>query len=211
MRRLLAMLSMLVLGACSHQPTFTYDVRPDAPVATFHTAAFDPRALAWLIEGQRPVQAESLKQQVRAGLEARGYRWVEPEAAELWVDVVALRPDKGGGSPGSGRSEHEGRGGGHSGGGMRGGKGAGRDHGGSGSEGKGFMQGGTVFPDLDPRQDLTITVQLLAKEHTQILWTGTLFRPGQKKSNPDGSNGHLPDLVEQLLGPVPPSRAKASQ
>jgi hypothetical protein len=132
MRRLLPAISLLALLACSGKPEFTYDVRPGAQVEALRTIAFDPREVAWVSEGQRPARAESLKRLVQETLEAQGFRLVAPEAADMWVDVIAMKPDKGGGSRGTGKtgaSAHGGGrwGGGKSGGGMRGGQGAERD------------------------------------------------------------------------------------
>lgn len=202
MRRLVAVVSILASGACSRQPSFTYEATPGTQVSAFRTAAFDPRDLAWLVEGQRPVRAEALKPQVRACLEAQGYQWVEPSEADLWVDVVALRPVKGEEGRGMAPSGHEGRGRGRS-GGRRGNNGRDPDRGSTAQAG-----GSPASLDFAADQALTITVQLLARDPLQPLWTGSVYRPGQKKPAATGSAVTLPQLVQQLMSPVPASQAK---
>jgi|GEM_PF-2054152 len=208
MRRLLSVPALLALLACSGKPQFTAELRPGQNLDAIRTMAFDPRQVAWVTEGQRPVQAESLKRLVQEALEARGWRLVEPEAADVWVDVIATRPNRGGEFRGSGNEGTGGHGGGRSGGGMRGGQGMGHDRGAGAhaapSVGEGApSQRGMAFEGFDPGGELTFTVQLLTRENIQTVWTGSVHLPPQKKGEMPDRRASMRDVVHQLLEPLP--------
>ena len=211
MRRVFPAISLLALLACSGKPEFTYDVRPGAQVEALWTIAFDPREVAWVSEGQRPVRAESLKRLVQETLEARGFRLVAPEAADMWVDVIAMKPDKGEGSRGAGKPGAGGHGGGRSGGGksgggMRGGQGAERDRTTHLATEAAPSQRVMAFEGFDPGGELTFTVQILARENVQTLWIGSVHLPPQKKDKQLDHEAVMRAVVHQLMQPLPRNR-----
>jgi len=213
MRRLLPPLALLMFLACSAKPEFVYDARPGAALESFQTIAFDPRKMAWVMEGQRPVRSESMQRLVQDALEARGYRLVEPEAADIWVDFVAMAPARQSAPRGAGRGEGgrgghgEGGRGGRGGGGMPGG-GMGPS-GGMGPEGPGGAEAsqGPMGPmraeGFDPGGELTLRVQLLGRANTQTLWTGSVHLPAQKRGERPEHRSSLREVVSQLLEPLP--------
>jgi hypothetical protein len=142
----LMLLGMLALG-CAKGPSFSYDMPPDAALGRYRTVALDPRrdVLAPAL-GKRPVDPRAFQGLVKAALEAKGYRVVPPDAAELWVEVFVLAPE-----PGEGRAA--GAGAGRKGGrGKRGGQGGGAwPCGGSAAGVPGrFRRGGTGGAQGDP-------------------------------------------------------------
>lgn len=210
MRRFLPPLALLTLLACSAKPEFTFEAHPGAALESFQTIAFDPRKMAWVMEGRRPVRSESMQRLVQEALEARGYRLVEPEAADIWVDFVAMAPARsntpGGGRPSGGRMG--------AGGGM--GPGGGRDRStGMGPSGEGGeasprpSRGPMGLEGFDPSGELTLRVQLLARANTQTLWTGSVHLPAQQRGERPDPRGSLREVVSQLLEPLPHIRGAA--
>ena len=225
MRSFLPVLALLTLLACSAKPEFTFEARPGATLESLQTIAFDPRKMAWVLEGQRPVRSEAMQRLVQEALEARGYRLVEPEAAEIWVDFVAMTPAKsdapsgGGQEPGGGRGGRGPSGGGMGGGGGRGpggamgsGGGMGRGGGmGQGGEGAEASPGRSRHPmGFDPGGELTLRVQLLERASTQALWTGSVHLPAQKRGEQPDRRGSMREVVRRLLEPLPRSRATSA-
>ncbi len=204
MRRLLPSLSLLTLLACSAKPEFIYEARPDASLETYRTMAFDPRKVAWVLEGQHPVRAENLQRLVREALETRGFRQVEPEAADIWVDVITMMPNQGEASRGPAPEQGEGGPGGA--GGHGGGRGGGGRHGASGS---GPIRHPMGLEGFDPSGELTFTVQILTRTNAQPLWTGTVHLPAQKKGEQPDRRVSMQGVVRQLLDPLPRSQGAA--
>jgi hypothetical protein len=207
-RRPWSALPLAALLACSGQPKFLYEADPALRMAAFRTVAFDPRELIWTANGQRPVRTDLVRQQVQALLEGRGLRWVEAGAADLWVNVVAMRPERGGASHGNAKGHSAGQGGGR--GGMHGGQGGqgGRDRlsaaGGEAPvpEAPVSRRSGT-FDEFDLADDLTITVRLLRREDERRVWVGSVFLPAAGKDQQIGRRNAVAEVVRQLLEPLP--------
>jgi hypothetical protein len=154
------------------------------------------------------VNAPEIQSQVMAAIEAKGYRFVPSDQAELWLDVVTLAAGStrhgnsagnsgGRGGAGGGRSGR-----GSHGGGMEGGKG------GMGGMGGRNQQEGGETPSRDVSAgggDLMIVVELVERTSTEMVWTGVLELP-MPKSNPKSqpsSKGRIETEVDHLLGPLP--------
>jgi hypothetical protein len=182
-------LSLCALGlGCSKQPTLSYSARPNTPIERFRDVALDPREdLIIAVEGMRPVGGTEIKAQVIAELQAKGYRVVPSDQAELWVDVWTLTP---------GGLEHM------------------RPMSGYGRQSKSLHAGGGSVPfegDNRPRGNTTasklmVIVQLVERSSTDMVWSGTLDLPLPKPNPKDPGNAThelITDQVKQLLGLIP--------
>ncbi len=213
--------SMLIIcgigGGCS-RPSFSYDSRPGTEVGHFRDVALDPRKDFVLgVENMHPVNFPEIQSQVMGALEAKGYRFVPSDQAELWLDVFTLAA--GGSRHGNGNSningKPEGRGGA---GGGRSGRGS---HGSAMEGGKGSMGGrnpqqGGETPSRDisaPGGDLLIVVELVERASTEMVWTGVLELPMPKSASTTqtSSKEMIGIKVDQLLQPLPIRKKSAEE
>lgn len=166
-RNLLGALLLIGLGVigCS-KPLFIYDVPPGTSALKFETVALDPRTdRIFLIEGKRQLRDLEVQSLVLAELQAKGYRLVAPDQADLWVNALLLINShvfskEYSGSHGN--SHGGGSGLGHGGmghGGHSGGSDADGDHGGSATH-----SGGS---------DMAVLVELVARVSLERVWAGT--------------------------------------
>jgi hypothetical protein len=192
----LMILGVLALG-CAKGPSFSYDVPPGVALERYHTVALDPRRDIMVpATGKRAVEPREFKGLVTAALEAKGFRVVPAEEAELWVDVFVL-------TPGQGEGRAAGAGGGHKGGrGKRGGLG----EGGSGTaRGGGLPPSGEHGPSGDQplgSQELSVVVELVERQEGRMVWLGVLDLPRPEKGAELASAFLREQSVKQLLSPL---------
>lgn len=196
-----ALLIFCGIGVGCSRPSFSYDSRPGTAVEHFRDVALDPRKDFILgVENMHRVNAPEIQSQVVGALEAKGYRFVPADQAELWLDVVTLSAggSRHGSSNGTGKPEgRSGAGGGRGGRGSRGG----------GMGGRNQQEGGeTASRDLSaPGGDLMIVVELVERTSTEMVWTGVLELPMPKSAPKDQATtkGMIEAEVKQLLEPLP--------
>ena len=81
--------------ACTQRPTFTYQRTPGVAFEDLRRFALDPRRdLAWILEGQRTVPAPDYRAAAIRELQAKGFRLVEPDQADLWLEVIVAVPER---------------------------------------------------------------------------------------------------------------------
>jgi hypothetical protein len=85
-------LLVLAATACSG-PSFTYSGHPDVDLTRFRDVGLDPRKdIMVMLDGKRAVDIPEARTLVMAQLEAKGYRIVPPDQAQLWLEVFTLHP-----------------------------------------------------------------------------------------------------------------------
>jgi len=191
-----------LLLACARGPVFAYERAPGVALEDLRALALDPRQdMVWSIEGQRIVPAPDYRAAVIRELEARGFRLVAPDQAQVWLEVLVGVPERSGGGEakeGGGRGGHEKRGGGP-GGGM----------GGSGrGQGGGPKPGGRAEPSYQALTggEATVVVKLLARTDQRTLWSGSGSFPTPDRQAPPGFQDSPEGRVHQLLAPYPGDR-----
>lgn len=195
MNRILLGAFFLLVGLGCGRPQFTYDVPVGAPGRQYETVALDPRSdYIFILEGRRQLRDPEVQGLVLSELQAKGFRLVPPEQADLWVNALLLIQDSrldGGPSANYGSSHGggfgQGRGGGHgthsSAAEAEGGHGSGASHSGGGG--------------------LAVLTELVARSSLERVWFGI----GDVVPSP-GDTGHhgnppLPGTVKRLLEPLP--------
>jgi hypothetical protein len=188
-------LGLLALG-CAKGPRFSYDVPPGVALERYHTVALDPRRDIMVpATGKRSVDPREFKGLVTAALEAKGFRVVPPEEADLWVDVFVLAPGQG-----EGRAGVEGAG-------RKGGRGK---RGALGESGSGVRGGGSTPPGGHGpsgelplgSQELSVVVELLERKDVRMVWLGVLELPRPKKGADQVSAFSREQNVQRLLSPL---------
>ena len=207
-RAALALGGLLLLGglqmACTQGPTFAYERTPEVEFENLRRFALDPRRdLVRIIEGQRTVPAPDYGAAAVRELQAKGFRLVEPEQADLWLDVIVAVPERSReGAPGdSGGKKGHGKRGGGSGGGM-GGEGRGPE----GARGAGSRP--EAGYGASPGGETTVIVKLLARTDQRTLWSGSGLFPAAGKGTPKGFQDTAEGRVQQLLAPCPGGRPR---
>lgn len=205
-----ALLILSCVGMGCSKPTFSYDARPGSAVEHFRNVALDPREDFILgVANMHRVDAPVILGQVVAALEAKGYRFVPADQAELWLDVFTLA--KGGSRHGNSNEtgKPEGRSGAGGGRSSRGSRGSGMEGGRAGRGGgeRNPQEGGeSSSRDLSaPGGDLMIVVELVERRNTEMVWTGVLELP-MPKAAPKAqasTKGMIEAEVKHLLEPLP--------
>ena len=192
----LAALLLIGLGAlgCS-RPQFTYDVPSGIIPQKFKTIAIDPRTdRIFLIEGKRQLRDPEIQSLVRAGLQAKGYRLVAPDQADLWVNALLLIS-----SPRFNKENSESHGNSHGGGSGLGHSAMGHGRYSGGSDSEGGHAGSTAHSG---GSDMAVLVELVARISLERVWAGT----GEVALSKDASGHHnhppLSDTVGHLLEPL---------
>ena len=194
---------LLLLGglqtACTQGPTFAYERAPGVELEHLRRIALDPRRdLAWIIEGQRTVPAPDYRAAAIRELQAKGFRLLEPEQADLWLEVIVAVPERsreGGPGGGSGKKGHDKR---------SGGPGGGKGGEGRGPEGA-RAAGNRPEPGYgaSPSGEATVIVKLLARTDQRTLWSGSGLFPAADKGAPEGPRDTAEGRIRQLLAPCP--------
>ena len=88
-----AMLIFCVIGMGCSGPTFSYASRQRTTVDQFRNVSLDPRQdVIPAVEDMHLVRNEEVRNQVIREFEAKGYRFVPSDVADLWLDVFTLVP-----------------------------------------------------------------------------------------------------------------------
>lgn len=196
---ILTALAALVLG-CAKGPTFEYNKAPGVALERLRRVAWDPRKdVIWMVEGQRPTAAPEYRAAAVQELLAKGYWLVEPEAADLWLKVIVLVPDRSRGeAPRAGGGAKGRSGGGGHGSGGRGG-------GGHRPEGSGDSAGRPAQGHSSG--EVSVLVKLLARADQSSLWSGVATFPAPAKGTPvepqDTPEGRMRRLLEPYPGAAP--------
>jgi len=181
------LVSLLALGLGCGRPRLIYDVDASFRRGGYRSVAVDPRKDRVLIrDGLRPLNPTLPLQAALVELDARHYRRVPAEEADLWLTVSILMP----GQPELRRApDREGGGEGRHGGGRgRGGPGQGGAPSGA-HEGRGM--GGLV-----------LIVQMADRTSGHPVWQGELNLDPRDKGA-DGRPLSLEAAVHQLMQPLP--------
>lgn len=194
LRSSLPPLLALLLGlACApKEPSFVYDVPPGPALAALGTVALDPRQQVWKLDGQYSADPWEFRQPVLEELRGKGYRFVPSGEAELWLDLIAFRPQQGGGgAPRETGPQATGKG--HRGGGQNGNQGP----------GPGGAPGGRMGAEgaaSRPTGEVTLIVRLVSSRDEKVLWFASVAVPPGKPGP-----GTVPPevLIHRLLGPLP--------
>jgi hypothetical protein len=200
---LLPLCLLLLLGpACSRGPSFAHEVTPGVSLDSFHTVALDTRRdLVWVVEGQRTLEAPAYREAVLRELEAKGLRAMDPDQADLWLEVIAMVPAREG-APGGMR---EGGGGGRRGGGMAAGGGRG---GLGGGRGAGALPGQAPrTPPVSTGGELTVVVKLLSRTDQRMVWFGSATFPAPERGDAPSPLDTPAGRMRRLMEPYPGLRA----
>ena len=196
----LGLLGLLGGLACTQGPTFSYERAPGVAFEDHRRFALDPRRdLAWFLEGQRTVPAPDARAAAGQELQATGYRLVEPDQADLWLEVIVAVPERsreGAAGGGGGKKGHDKRGGG------KGGEGRGPE----GARGAGSRPEAGYA--ASPAGESTVIVKLLARTDQRTLWSGSGLFPAADKGAPQRPQDTAEGRVQQLLAPCPGGRPR---
>ncbi len=181
--------------ACTQRPTFTYQRTPGVAFEDLRRFALDPRRdLAWILEGQRTVPAPDYRAAAIRELQAKGFRLVEPDQADLWLEVIVAVPERS-------REGAPGDSGGKKGHGKRGGGMGGEGRGPEGARGAGNRSEPGF--QASPGGEATVIVKLLARSDQRALWSGSGLFPAADKGAPKGPQDTAEGRIQQLLTPCP--------
>ena len=178
------LLALVLAPACAPSSPFAYSVEPGPALDRLRTVALDPRGLAWVLEGQRAVDPGEFRAPVAQELRGKGFRFVQADAAELWLDLIAMEPASARPVPVAKEGEGEGRG-----------------RRGQGCRGGGRQGGEAAVPMRHPSGGLTLIVKLVSCADEKTLWYGSVKIPAPKQGQ--GAQRGPEDWVRQLLQPLP--------
>jgi hypothetical protein len=191
---LITLLGATLLG-CLVRPQFEYEVEPGAPVARFATLALDPRPLVWQVDGQHVVDPWEYREAVVQEFRARGFHPVKADAADLWLDIIAMAPGTGQAQrtvppPNGGQGRNNVRAGGRS----------------QAADGTTFgAPGGPVGAqpaayNAIPTQ-MTVMVKVVSRADEKTLWYGSVTMPANKAG--EAGQKQPSDWIHKLLEPLP--------